>query len=66
MNRTMLGKPPTNGRYYCTECFNIFELEEELQCPACCNNTREDFVLIYVREVAEEILMHTAADYHGG
>lgn len=67
MNQTMFGKPPTRGKYYCTDCFNVFKFRAgHLRCPKCLGTVREDFVLVDVRDVPEELLMHTQADYHGG
>ncbi len=67
MNQTMIGKPPTSGRYYCSECFAIFELiNDSLKCPSCLNSDRDVFVLVYVRDIAEEELMHTGVDFQGG
>lgn len=67
MNPTMEGKPPTQGEYYCTSCSICFRLAAgPLQCPQCLDAVRDDFVLIYVREVPEEETMHTPDDFAGG
>ena len=67
MNQTMVGKPPTPGKYYCTNCYNCFRFQiGRLVCPNCSNKVRDDLVIIDVREIAEDLMMLMNSDYQGG
>ena len=67
MNQTMVGKPPTRGKYYCANCDSCFGHRDGiLMCPECLSTIREDLILIYVREIIEEEMMHTPDDFQGG
>lgn len=67
MNQTMYGKPPTRGIYLCTNCDNSFRFfTDVLKCPVCPDGTRDDLVIIFVRDQQEELLMHMPCDYNAG
>lgn len=67
VNETMVGKPPKPGKYLCLRCESEFSFNEgALRCPHCENTGRSDLVPVFVRDVAEEELMHTPDDFQGG
>lgn len=67
VNEAMVGKPPKPGKYLCMRCESEFAFDKgALRCPKCSNTTRNDLVPVFVRDVLEEELMHTADDFPGG